>query len=385
MWKKRFVYLDNAATTRVCDSAYQAMQPYLRMNYANPSAGYEFGNMANQVLEYGRNQLADILDGKPEEIYYTSGGTESDNWALTGVALANAGKGNHIITSAIEHPAVMNTCVNLERYGFKISYIDVSKEGIINIEQLKRNICRETILISVMMANNEIGTIEPIAEIGRIAHRYGILLHTDAVQAFGHIPIDVGEQEIDLLSVSSHKFGGPKGVGFLYVRNGVAIMPYMHGGHQEQGLRAGTGNVSGIAGMTAAARNAWENMEKISRYERWMRDYMEHRLLKEIPSVTVNGKCKNRLPGNLNICIDGADGGTLQAMLDMKGICVSTGSACSSGSGEPSVVLKAIGLSDEKAYNSIRISISYHNTREEIDYAIEQIKQCVKELRMKSV
>lgn len=384
MWKKRFVYLDNAATTRVRPEAMQAMQPYFQWYYGNPSSSYEFGTMANKVLEEGRTVLSGMLHAKPEEIYYTSGGTESDNWALLGVALANFGRGNHIITSRIEHPAILNTCEHLKRYGFQISYIDVNKEGVVDLEKLKKAIRRETVLITIMTANNEVGTIQPVSEIGKIARRNQIIFHTDAVQAFAHIPIDVEAQKIDMLSVSSHKFGGPKGTGFLYVREGVTVIPFMHGGHQENNMRAGTGNVTGIAGMTAAAGYASEHMAETMKYETGLRDYMIRRILQEIPDTKLNGSKTNRLPGNVHVSFAGVDGGTLQAMLDMRGICVSTGSACSSKSQEPSEVLKAMGMSDEQAYSAIRITLSGHNTREEIDYTVEEIKSCVTELRKKN-
>lgn len=379
----RVVYLDNAATTKVNREALYAMKPYFDQFYGNPSSIYEFGMISKNAMENGRQILAKMINCEPEEIYFTSGGTESDNWALNGIAFGNYHRGKHIITTAIEHPAVKNTCAYLKKYGFQITYIDVDRDGVVNLNQLQSAIRRDTILISVMTANNEIGTIQPIEEIGEIARRKHIIFHTDAVQAFGHLPIDVKKWNVDLLSVSSHKFGGPKGVGFLYIKKDTEIIPFMNGGHQEQGMRAGTGNVTGVAGMCGAAKYAWENMENIRNYEIMLRDYMIRRLLKEVPDCHLNGHVSKRLPGNINLSFDYVDGASLLVLLDMKGICVSTGSACSAGENEPSQVLKAIGLSDEQAYGSIRITLSAENTREEIDYTIEKIKESVQELRKK--
>lgn len=384
MKEKNIIYLDNAATTRVRREAVEAMEPYFEQYYGNPSSSYEFGMMAGQAMESGRKVLADMIHCNPEEIYYTSGGTESDNWALIGSAFANYGKGNHIITSKIEHPAVKKACGYLQQFGFDISYIDVDRNGIIRLDQLERGVKKETILISVMTANNEIGSIQPITEIGKIAERHGILFHTDAVQAFCHIPVDVEKAKVHMLSASSHKFGGPKGIGFLYIKKGTVILPFMHGGHQENGMRAGTGNVSGVVGMTCAAKYAWENLENSMRYETMLRNYMIRRILREIPMCRLNGHESKRLPGNINISFDFVDGGALLGLLDLQGICVSTGSACSARSSSPSEVLKAIGLSDDAAHGSIRISLSALNTREEIDYVIEMLKKSVRELRQKS-
>lgn len=384
MKTKNIIYLDNAATTQVRRETIQAMEPYFEQYYGNPSSSYEFGMMAGQVMDSGRKVLADIIHCNPEEIYYTSGGTESDNWALIGTAFANYGRGNHIITSKIEHPAVKNTCEYLKQFGFEITYVDVDRSGMIRVDQLEKAIRRETILISVMTANNEIGSIQPIGEIGKIAERYNILFHTDAVQAFCHIPIDVGKSGIHMLSASSHKFGGPKGAGFLYIKKGTVILPFMNGGHQENDMRAGTGNVPGVVGMTRAAEYASENLDNNMRYETMLRNYMIRRIRKEIPFCRLNGHESKRLPGNINISFDYVDGGTLLGLLDLRGICVSTGSACSAKSSSPSEVLKAIGLSDDMARGSIRITLSSLNTREEIDYVIEALKADIKELRQKS-
>lgn len=384
MQTKNIIYLDNAATTRVRREAVLAMEPYFWQYYGNPSSSYEFGMISDNVMETGRKVLAEVIHCSPEEIYYTSGGTESDNWALTGAAFANYEKGNHIITSRIEHPAVKNSCEYLKSFGFDISYIDVDNKGVIRLDQLEQAVRKETVLISVMTANNEIGTIQPIEEIGRIAKKHQILFHTDAVQAFCHIPIDVKKAGVDMLSVSSHKFGGPKGVGFLYIKKGTKILPFMNGGHQENNMRAGTGNVPGVAGMTEAAKYASENLENLIRYETMLRNYMIRRILQEIPFCRLNGHENKRLPGNINISFQYADGGALLGLLDLRGICVSTGSACSAKTSNPSEVLKAIGLSDEMAHSSIRISLSSSNTREEIDYVIQSLKEDVRELRQKS-
>lgn len=384
MNEKNVIYLDNAATTRMRRETVLAMEPYFSEYYGNPSSSYEFGMISEQVMDYGRKVFADILNCSPEEIYYTSGGTESDNWALNGAAFGRAHRGNHIITTKIEHPAVKNTCEHLKQFGFEITWLDVDRNGIVRLDELERAIKEDTILISVMTANNEIGTIQPIEKIGRIAQTHGILFHTDAVQAFCHIPVDVQKSGIDLLSVSSHKFGGPKGMGFLYIRRGCDIIPFMNGGHQEKSMRAGTGNVPGVAGMTKAAEYAWENLDNMMRYETMLRNYMTRRILTEIPFTRLNGHETRRLPGNINISFDYVDGGTLLGMLDMKGICVSTGSACSAKNSAPSAVLKAIGLSDDMAHSSVRMTLSASNTREEIDFVLEVLKAAVQELRQKS-
>lgn len=381
---KRLIYLDNAATTPVSRDTLEVMRPYFIRSFGNPSSSYAFGMESDAVMEQGRTILAGILNARPEEIYYTSGGTESDNWALKGVAFAQYEKGNHIITTKIEHPAIKNTCKYLEEFGFEITWLDVDKDGIVKLEELEQAIRKDTILISVMTGNNEIGSIQPIEQIGKLAHKHNILFHTDAVQAFCHIPIDVQKAEIDLLSASSHKFGGPKGMGFLYIREGTPILAFMNGGHQERNRRAGTGNVPGVAGMTYAANMAWKNIENRMQYETMLRNYTIRRILTEIPMTRLNGHETKRLPGNINISFSYADGGTLLGMLDMKGICVSTGSACSAKNNAPSEVLKAIGLSDELAHSSIRITLSATNTREEMDYAIENLKRAVRELREKS-
>lgn len=384
MKEKNIIYLDNAATTYMRKQTVLAMEPYFTTKYGNPSSAHEFGMEADRVMNYGRQTLADILNAESEEIYFTSGGTESDNWALYGCAYANKKKGRHIITSVLEHPAVLSTCKWLEQLGFEVTYLGVNTDGVISLEELEHAIRKDTILISIMTANNEIGTIQPIEEIGRIAKKHGVLFHTDAVQAFCHIPIDVKRAHIDLLSVSSHKFGGPKGMGFLYIRKGVEITPFMHGGHQENGMRAGTGNVPGVVGMTKAAEYAALHMKECMKRETMLRSYLFRRIINEIPFVKLNGSWENRLPGNLNLCFAYVDGGTLLEMLDMKGICVSTGSACASGEAGPSGVLKAIGLSDELAYSAIRMTLSSENTREDMDRTADVLKETVWELRCKS-
>lgn len=384
MNSKKIIYLDNAATTKVKKETVDVMNTYFERNYGNPSSIYEFGMESGKEMERGRAVIAKMLNCSPEEIYFTSGGTESDNWAIKGLCFNENYKGKHIITSVIEHPAVYNTTKYLEKMGYEISYIEVNKSGLINLRQLQNAIRKDTILISVMTANNELGTIQPIYDIGKIAAANNILFHTDAVQAFAHIPIDVRRGNINLLSASSHKFGGPKGVGFLYVEKGVKIQSFIHGGEQEKGLRAGTGNVSGIAGMTTAAEYHFANMDNIMRYESMLRNYMIKRILQEIPFSYLNGHASNRLPGNVNISFAYADGGAILEMLDMEGICVSTGSACSSKSSEPSRTLKAIGLDDDMAHSSVRFTLSESNTREEIDYCINVLKDVVEQLRGKT-
>ncbi len=383
MNRRKIIYMDNAATTKMSRDTLAAMEPYFAKEYANPSSAYEFGMTAEKSMEHARREIASVLNCLPEEIYFTSGGTESDNWAIMGAAFAGFQKGNHIITTKIEHPAVKNTCRYLEHFGFDITWMDVDRNGFVKPEEIEKAVRKDTILISVMTANNEIGTIQPVYEIGKIAKHHKVIFHTDAVQAFCHIPIDVEQIQADLLSGSSHKFGGPKGMGFLYIRKGTEINSYMHGGHQERGMRAGTGNVPGAVGMGKAAAVAWKNMDNIIRYETMLRNYMIKRILAEIPRCRLNGDGQQRLPGNINMAFEGVDGGTLAGMLDMKGICISTGSACSSGSSKASEVLTAIGLSEDMVHSSVRITISILNTREEADYVIETLKTAISELRKK--
>lgn len=373
------IYLDNAATTKICDKAVAAMEPYLNEMYGNPSGIYNIGKISRTIVEKARDNIAQALNCSPDNIFFTSGGTESDNWALENAKH----NGNHIITSRIEHHAVLNKCSQLEDEGMKVTYMDVDRYGMVSPRKIEQSIERGTALISIMFANNEIGTIEPIAEIGKVAKRNNIIFHTDAVQAFGHVPIDVDEMNIDILSASGHKFNGPKGVGFLYIRNPEKIAPLIHGGGQEKGKRSGTENVAGIAGMSAAVEEAIKNMDKRSKRETEMRNYVIGRILNEIPYARLNGHGKNRLPGNANFTFKGIDGTSLVVMMDSDDICISAGSACSSGSGDPSHVINAIGIPKEIAFGTIRITLSEENTFDEINYTIQRLKENVNELRMK--
>lgn len=379
-----FIYMDNAATTKVAPEVLDAMLPYLREEYGNPSSAYKFsGRIAEKVAE-ARNTIGKVIGAKEKEIFFTSGGSESDNWAIKGIADARREKGNHIITTKIEHHAVLHTCEFLEKRGFEVTYLPVDEKGLVNIDELKAAIRPSTILVSVMFANNEIGTIEPIKEIGRIAHEHGVLFHTDAVQAFGHVPIDVNEMNIDLMSASAHKIHGPKGVGFLYIRSGVRLSNLIHGGAQESGRRAGTTNAAGIIGFAKAAELAARDMEDTISREKTLRDRLMHKVLSEVPYARVNGDLENRLSNNVSFCFRFVEGESLLIMLDNKGICASSGSACTSGSLDPSHVLLAIGLPHEIAHGSLRLTLSAENTEEEIDYVAETIKQVVQRLRMMS-
>ncbi|MBD5463914.1 MAG: cysteine desulfurase NifS [Lachnospiraceae bacterium] len=380
----KIIYLDNAATTRTSPQVVKAMLPFFTEKFGNASSIYQMGAESKQAITRSRDIIAESLHAKTEEIYFTAGGSESDNWALIAAAESYGEKGKHIITSKIEHHAILHTCRYLEKRGYEITYIDVDEDGMIKLEDLKKAIRPDTILISVMYANNEIGTIQPIAEIGRIARENGILFHTDAVQAYGHVPIDVDELSIDMLSASGHKFNGPKGVGFLYIRKGVKIRAFIHGGAQERNRRAGTENVPGIVGLGAAAECAFaqmdERMEKVSK----LRDYLIERIEKEIPYCRLNGDRIKRLPNNVNFSFRFIEGESLLIMLDMKGICASSGSACTSGSLDPSHVLLAIGLPHEIAHGSLRLTLSEENTMEEMDYVIDAIKEVVDRLRQMS-
>ena len=379
-----FIYMDNAATTKVAPEVLDAMLPYLREEYGNPSSAYKFsGKIAEKVSE-ARNTIGKVIGAKEKEIFFTSGGSESDNWAIKGIADARRDKGNHIITTKIEHHAVLHTCEFLEKRGFEVTYLPVDEKGLVNIDELKAAIRPSTILVSVMFANNEIGTIEPVKEIGRIAHEHGVLFHTDAVQAFGHVPIDVNEMNIDLMSASAHKIHGPKGVGFLYIRSGVRLSNLIHGGAQESGRRAGTTNAAGIIGFAKAAELAARDMEDTISREKTLRDRLMHKVLSEVPYARVNGDLENRLSNNVSFCFRFVEGESLLIMLDNKGICASSGSACTSGSLDPSHVLLAIGLPHEIAHGSLRLTLSAENTEEEIDYVAENIKQVVQRLRMMS-
>ncbi len=378
------IYLDNAATTRVTEEVFEAIKPYFCENYANPSAVYSFAGNSLKGVDEARHQVASLIGAKDNEIYFTAGGSESDNWAIKAVAEANKSKGKHIITTTIEHHAVLHTCQYLEKQGYEVSYIGVDENGTIRLDELKAAIRPDTILISVMAANNEIGTIEPLKEIGAIAKEHKILFHTDAVQAYGHIPLNVDELSIDLLSASGHKFHAPKGIGFLYIRSGVKMGSFVHGGAQERSRRAGTLNSAGIIGIGAAAKLAGEKLAENMEKETALRDYLIERVLSEIPYTRLNGERTNRLPGNANFCFRFIEGESLLILLDQKGICASSGSACTSGSLDPSHVLLAIGLPHEIAHGSLRLTLSEETTKEEIDYTVDELKKIVERLRSMS-
>ena len=360
------------------------MLPYFTENYGNPSSIYDLGTKSKEAITKGREQIAEVLGAKSEEIYFTAGGSEADNWALKATFEAYKNKGNHIITTKIEHHAILHTCEYLEKRGAKITYLDVDENGVVDLDQLQKAITPETILISVMFANNEIGTIQPIKEIGMIAKEHNILFHTDAVQAFGQVPINVDELNIDMLSSSGHKINGPKGIGFLYIRKGVKIRSFVHGGAQERKRRAGTENVPGIVGYGVAAKRAADSMEERTKKEIELRDYFIGRILNEIPYVRLNGDPKRRLPNNINVSFQFVEGESLLIMLDMKGIAASSGSACTSGSLDPSHVLLAIGLPHEIAHGSLRMTISDETTKEDLDYTLDQIKEIISRLRQMS-
>ena len=379
------IYLDNSATTKLDKEVLKEMLPYLQENYGNPSSAYRIGRENKAIIEDARKQVAKVLNANTEEIYFTSGGSESDNMALKGVAFANQDKGRHIITSKIEHPAVLDTCKELERHGFEITYINVDKNGIVDLKQLETSIREDTILISIMFANNEIGTIEPIKNIGRIAKQYNILFHTDSVQAIGNIKIDVKELGIDLLSLSAHKFYGPKGIGALYVRDGINFRKYLNGGHQERNKRAGTENVAGIVGLGKAITLAYNNFEDKNKYLYNLRTYLINEIKNNIPDIRINGDIEKRLQGNINISVKGVEADNILTELDKRGIFISTGSACTTGSIESSHVLKAIGLSDTEAHSSIRISLGKYNTKDELKHFSKELKEIIENLRKYSV
>ncbi len=379
--EKRLIYLDNAATTKTAPEVVEAMLPYFTEMYGNPSSVYEFSQKSKEAITEARETIAKSLGAKTEEIYFTAGGSESDNWAMKAAAEAYKKKGNHIITSKIEHHAVLHTGDWLEKQGYEVTYLDVDENGTVKLEELKKAIRPTTILISIMFANNEIGTVQPIKEIGAIAKEHGILFHTDAVQAFGQLPINVDELNIDMLSSSAHKLNGPKGIGFLYIRKGVKIRSFVHGGAQERKRRAGTENVPGIVGYGAAVERAMRTMNERTAKERELRDYLIDRVLKEVPYTRLNGHRTNRLPNNANFSFQFIEGESLLIMLDMDGICGSSGSACTSGSLDPSHVLLAIGLPHEIAHGSLRLTLSEETTKEELDYVVESIKKIVNKLR----
>ena len=378
------IYLDNAATTKTAPEVVEAMLPYFTEHYGNPSSIYSLGSAAKEAVTQAREKIAATLGAKTNEIYFTGGGSEADNWVLVATAEAYAAKGKHIITSKIEHHAVLHTCEYLEKRGYEVTYIDVDENGILKLEDLKQAIRPDTILISVMFANNEIGTVQPVQEIGTLAREHGILFHTDAVQAYAHMPIDVEEMKIDMLSASGHKFNGPKGIGFLYIRKGIKIRSFLHGGQQERGRRAGTENVPGIVGIGKAAELAFSGLEEKSEKEKALRDYLIKRIGEEVPYCRLNGDAKKRLSNNVNYSFRFVEGESLLIMLDMKGICASSGSACTSGSLDPSHVLLAIGLPAEIAHGSLRLTVSEENTIEEMDETVENIKEIVERLRSMS-
>ncbi len=375
------IYLDNAATTRTAPEVVEAMLPYFTEYYGNAGSIYGLAGESRKALLRARETIAGTLGAEANEIYFTAGGSESDNWALKAVFEAWQDKGRHIITSRIEHHAVLHTCEYLEKMGARVTYLDVDSEGLVDPGQLERAIRPDTILISVMAANNEVGTIQPVKEIGEIAAAHGILFHTDAVQAYGHLPLAVQECHIDLLSASAHKFNGPKGAGFLYAGKKAGIRSFIHGGQQERGRRAGTENVPGIVGMAAAARRAHEHMEERAQKERMLRDYLIGRIETEIPDVALNGHRTKRLPNNVNFSFADMEGETMLIMLDMAQICASAGSACTSGAVDPSHVLLAMGLSKERARGSLRLTLSEENTREELDTVVEELARIVARVR----
>lgn len=377
----KLIYLDNAATTKTAPEVVEAMLPYFTEYYGNPSSVYSFAAQNKETITKQRDIIAEAMGAKTNEIYFTAGGSESDNWALKATAEAYENKGNHIITTKIEHHAILHTCEYLEKEGFEVTYLDVDENGLVRLEDLRAAIRPTTILISIMFANNEIGTIEPIKEIGEIAKEHGILFHTDAVQAFGQVPINVDEYHIDMLSASGHKLNGPKGIGFLYIRKGVKIRSFVHGGGQERKRRAGTENVPGIVGMGAATARAIQTMKERTAKEAELRDYLTSRVLEEIPYTRLNGHSQKRLPNNANFSFRFIEGESLLIMLDMKGICASSGSACTSGSLDPSHVLLAIGLPHEIAHGSLRLTLSEETTREDIDYVVDSLKEIVQNLR----
>ena len=378
------IYMDNAATTQVYPEVFDAMKPYFTEFYGNPSSIYSFSVNINKAVEDARKTIADFLGARTEEIYFTGGGSESDNWALKATADAYANKGKHIITSKIEHHAILHTCEYLEKKGFEVTYLDVDENGFVNPADVEKAIRPDTILVSIMTANNEIGTIEPIAEIGKIAKDHGVLFHTDAVQAFGHIPMNVDEMNIDMLSASGHKINGPKGIGIMYIRKGVKIGSFVHGGAQERQRRAGTHNVPGIVGIGKAVELARDNMKERMEYETKLRDHLISRVMEEIPYAKLNGDKVKRLPNNVNVCFRFIEGESMLILLDQNGVCGSSGSACTSGSLDPSHVLLAIGLPHEIAHGSLRLTLSEKNTMEEVDFTVDKLKGIIERLRSMS-
>ena len=382
--EKKLIYMDNAATTPVKPEVLDAMLPYFTEKFGNPSSIYSISSENKKAITDAREVIAKTINTTPENIYFTAGGSESDNWALKATADAYASKGKHIITTKIEHHAILHTCEYLETKGFEITYLDVDENGLVKLDELTAAIRPDTILISVMFANNEIGTIEPIAEIGKIAHEHGVLFHTDAVQAYTQVPIDVEAMNIDMMSTSGHKINGPKGIGFLYIRKGVKIKSFIHGGAQERHRRAGTENVTGIIGLAKAAEIATANMNERTAEEIKVRDHLIERIEKEIPYAKLNGDRVKRLPNNVNFSFQFVEGESMLILLDSKGICASSGSACTSGSLDPSHVLLAIGLPHEIAHGSLRMTLSEETTMEDADFVVDKLKDITANLRSMS-
>ena len=374
-------YFDNSATTKIKEEVLHEMLPYLSIEYGNPSSIYSIGRSAKRAIEEARKRVAELINCKPEEIYFTSCGSESDNTALKGIAYANKEKGKHIITSKIEHPAILHSCQNLEKKGFEVTYIDVDKDGFINLETLKNSIRKDTILISIMFANNEIGTIEPIEQIAKIAHSNGIIFHTDAVQAVGNIPVDVQKMDIDMLSLSGHKIYAPKGIGALYVKKGIEFERFMDGGHQEKNKRSGTENVAEIVSLGKACKIAEKNIEQYQNKLSSLRNYCLEKIKENISNIQINGTMEKRLPGNINISFENIDSGELLLKLDEVGICASGGSACSSKEASPSHVLTAIGVPSELAKGVLRLTFGDFNTMSDVDYLVQNLSRIVNELR----
>lgn len=375
------IYLDNAATTQLDKAVFEEMQPYFVDYYGNPSSVYSIASESKKAINLARERVSNAINALDREIYFTNGGTESDNWAIKGIAQSYAEKGKHIITSKIEHHAVLHTCEYLEKQGYEVTYLNVDEDGLIDLDELEKSIRKETILITIMFANNEIGTIQPIKEIAEIAKKHDVVFHTDAVQAFGHVPIDVNDMNIDLLSASGHKVNGPKGVGFLYVRKNIKLKAFIHGGAQERQRRAGTENVPGIVGLGAAAKIAYEQLEERTKYLMEHRDYLIEQIEQNIDYIRLNGHRTKRLPNNVNFCFRFIEGESLLISLDMEGICASSGSACTSGSLDPSHVLLAIGLPHEIAHGSLRMTLSHSTTKEQLDFVVKELKGIVSRLR----
>lgn len=375
------IYLDNAATTKMSEAVKQEMEPYLRQDFGNASTAYSYGEEAKAAIEHARKIIAESLEAKPGEIYFTSGGSESDNWAIKCIAGEKKGKGKHIITSSIEHHAILNSCAYLEELGYEVTYLNVDENGMVSPEEVRRAIRPDTTLISVMFGNNEVGTIEPIMQIGRIARENGVLFHTDGVQAYAQVPISVRAYPIDLLSASAHKFHGPKGTGFLYIREGIEIPSFIHGGSQESGKRAGTENVPGIVGMGKAAEEAFRNIRYRMRRETTLRNYLIEKVTHEISGVRINGHRTRRLPGNASMSFRDVDGASLLILLDEDGICASGGSACNTGGSRISYVIEALGVPEEYAAGTIRMTLCGETTRADIDEAVQSLKRNVAKLR----